>query len=92
MANAYFIGQDYEMAADAAEGVVSRDEEDVDALLNLAASQAALGRDRHAAAAIHQARKNEPTLNIEDLRESLPYKDNETLDRFIRNVEKAGLE
>ena len=91
MANAYFVGHDYEMAADAAEGVVSRDEGDVDALLNLAASQAALGRDRHAAAAIHQARKNEPTLNIEDLRQSLPYKDNETLDRFIRNVEKAGL-
>ena len=92
MANAYFIGQDYEMAADAAEGVVSRDEEDVDALLNLAASQAALGRDRHAAAAIHQARRNEPKLNTKDLRQTLPYKDNETLDRFIRNVKKAGLE
>ena len=92
MANAYFIGQDYEMAAEAAEGVVSRDEEDVDALLNLAASQAALGRDRHAAAAIHQARRNEPTLNTEDLRQTLPYKDNETLDRFLRNVKKAGLE
>jgi adenylate cyclase len=92
MANAYFIGKDYEMAADAAEEVVARDEEDVEALLTLAASQAALGRDRHAAAAIHQARKNEPTLNTKYLRQSLPYKDNETLDRFIRNVEKAGLE
>ncbi len=92
MANAYFIGQDYEMAVDAAEGVVARDEQDVEALLNLAASQSALGRDRHAAAAIHQARRNEPTLSTEDLRQTLPYKDNETLDRFISNVKKAGLE
>jgi tetratricopeptide (TPR) repeat protein len=92
MANAYFIGQDYEMAVDAAEGVVARDEQDVEALLNLAASQSALGRDRHAAAAIQQARRNEPTLNTEDLRQNLPYKDNETLDRFISNVKKAGLE
>ena len=92
MANAYFIGQDYEMAVDAAEGVVARDEQDVEALLNLAASQSALGRDRHAAAAIHQARRHDPTLNAENLRQTLPYKDTETLDRFISNVKKAGLE
>jgi adenylate cyclase len=92
MANAYFIGEDYEMAVDAAEGVVSRDERDVEALLNLAASQSALGRDRHASAAIHQARRNEPTLNTEDLRQSLPYKDDETLERFITNIKNAGLE
>jgi adenylate cyclase len=92
MANAYFIGQDYEMAVDAAEGVVSRDERDIEALLNLAASQSALGRDRHASAAIHQARRNEPTLNTEDLRQSLPYKDGETLERFITNIKNAGLE
>lgn len=92
MANAYFVGQDYEMAADAAEGVVAQHEQDVSALLTLAAAQAALGRDRHAAAAIRQARKNEPTLNIESLRSSLPYQDDETLDRFIAAIEKAGLE
>jgi adenylate cyclase len=92
MANAYFIGQDYEMAVDAAEGVVARDEQDVEALLNLAAAQSALGRDKHAAAAIRQARRHEPTLNVEDLRQTLPYKDTETLDRFISNVKKAGLD
>ena len=31
-------------------------------------------------------------LATEDLRQNLPYKDNETLDRFISNVKKAGLE
>ncbi|MEN8235811.1 MAG: adenylate/guanylate cyclase domain-containing protein, partial [Actinomycetota bacterium] len=89
-ASAEFLGGNYEAAADAAEGVVAENEEDVDALLTLAAAQSALGLSRHATAAIDHARRTRPGLNSETLR-GLPYRDGSDLDRFIRELEAAGL-
>ena len=90
-ADAEFIGGNYEAAVDAAEGVVAADEEDVDALLTLAAAESALGQDRHAAAALDHARSTQPGLSAEQLR-SLPYRDASVLDRFIAELKSAGLE
>lgn len=90
-ANAEFIGGNYEAAADAAEGVVSENEEDVEALLTLAAAQAALGRSRHATAAIDQARHTRPGLNRSSLMD-LPYRDEQDLDGFIEQLKTAGLD
>jgi hypothetical protein len=90
-ANAEFIGGNYEAAADAAEGVVAENEEDVEALLTLAAAQSALGRSRHATAAIDHARQTRPGLNTETLRH-LPYRDESDLDRFIGELKAAGLD
>jgi adenylate cyclase len=90
-ASAELGGGNYEAAADAAEGVVAENEEDVDALLTLAAAQSALGRSRHAAAAIDHARRTRPDLSTDTLKD-LPYKESADLDRFIEHLRNAGLE
>ncbi len=90
-ANAEFLDGDYEAAVEAAEGVVAENEEDVDALLTLAAAQSALGRSRHAMAAIDHARQTRPGLNADSLK-NLPYRDASDLDRFIDELKSAGLE
>jgi len=89
-ANAEFIGGNYEIAADLAEGVVAENEDDLEALLTLAAAQSALGRSRHATAAVEHARKSRPGLTTESLAD-LPYRDHDDLDRFIGELKSAGL-
>ncbi len=91
LADAYLVGEEYEMAADTAEGVVAGDENNTEALLTLAASQAALGRERHAAAALKHAKETRPSLTAEGLREKLPFQDDSATDRFIDLLEDAGL-
>lgn len=90
-ANAEFIGGNYEAAADAAEGVVAENEENLDALLTLAAAQSALGRTRHASAAIDYVRQTRPGLHNEDLR-GLPYRDESDLNHFLGELKAAGLD
>jgi tetratricopeptide (TPR) repeat protein len=92
LANAYFVGEDYEIAAETAEGVVAGDEENIEALLTLAAAQAALGRARHASAAVKQAQEAAPGLSANRLREDLPYRDDSTKERFVGRLEEAGLD
>jgi adenylate cyclase len=92
LANALFIGEDYEGAADMAEGVVAGDESNTDALLTLAASQAALGQERHASAAIDHARETEPGLSTGGLRHDLPFRDTDTKERFLTRLGDAGLD
>jgi adenylate cyclase len=91
LANAYFVGEDYEIAAETAEGVVAGEEDNVEALLTLAAAQAALGRSRHASAAVKQAQETAPSLSANQLREDLPYRDESTKERFVGRLEEAGL-
>jgi hypothetical protein len=92
LANAYFVGEDYEIAAETAEGVVAGDEGNVEALLTLAAAQEALGRSRHASAAVKQAQETEPGLSASRLREDLPFRDEATKERFVGRLEEAGLD
>ncbi len=91
LANAYFIGEDYELAAESAEAVVAEDETNTEALLTLAAAQAALGRRRYAAAALKQARETAPGLSAERLRRELPSRDGSVKERFIEYLQEAGL-
>jgi len=92
MANAFFVGEDYEIAAETAESIVAQDDTNVEALLTLAAAQAALGRERHASAAIEHARQTAPGLSRDSLRKDLPYRDDSTRERFVDRLEEAGLE
>jgi TolB-like protein/class 3 adenylate cyclase len=91
LANAYFVGEDYEVAAEAAEGVVAGNEDNLEALLTLAAAQEALGQTRHASAAVKQAQEASPGLSVSRLREDLPYRDEATKERFVGRLEDAGL-
>jgi len=92
MANALFVGEDYEAAAEIAEGVVVEDETNTEALLTLAASQAALGQERHASAALDHARQISPGLNANSVRRELPYRDDSTRERFVERLKEAGLD
>jgi tetratricopeptide (TPR) repeat protein len=91
LASAYFVGEDYELAAETAENVVAGDEDNLEALLALAASRAALGQVRHASAAVRQAQVTVPGLSASRLREDLPYRDESTTERFVGRLEEAGL-
>ena len=82
----------YDAAAELAEGVVAADDAQLEALLTLAASQKALGRDRHAVAAVDHARENRPGLNTDALRDDLPYRDQKALDRYIEELKSSGLD
>lgn len=90
LANAHLMAGDYTEAAELAESVVAEDDSEIEALLTLAAARAALGQDRHAAAAIEQARRTRPGLSVETLRHELPYRE-EALDRFMAQLETSGL-
>ncbi|MEA2000383.1 MAG: hypothetical protein U9N84_00630 [Actinomycetota bacterium] len=92
MANALSVGEDYEAAAEIAEGVVVEDETNTEALLTLAASQAALGQERHASAALDHARQTSPGLNADSVRRELPYRDESTRERFVERLKEAGLD
>ncbi len=91
-ANAELIGGNYETAADVAESVVAEAESDVESLLTLAAAQSALGRKRHAAAAVDHVRRTRPGISADALRDKLPFRDQAVLDKFLEQLEEAGLE
>ncbi len=92
MANAHFVAGNYDEAAAIAEGVIAEDDGQIEALLTLAAAESALGRERHAAAALEHAREIRPGLSTETLRHDLPYRDQDALARFIQELESSGLE
>jgi TolB-like protein len=92
MANAQFVAGNYDKAAEIAESVVAEDDQQIEALLTLAASQSALGQQRHAAAALEHARETRPGMTVETLRHDFPYRDEEALSRFIEELESSGLE
>ena len=91
LANAHLLAGQYDEAAELAETVVAEDDNQLEALLTLAAAQTALGRQRHAAAAIDHAKRSRPGLSTEMLRQELPYRDEEALRRFISQLEASGL-
>lgn len=91
LANAHLLAGDYEEAAELAETLVAEDDNQLEALLTLAAAETALGRRRHAAAAVDQARRARPDLSAEMLRHELPYRDEEALRRFMSQLEASGL-
>lgn len=91
-ANAQFIAGNFDEAAEIAESVVAEDDAQLEALLTLAAAQSALGRERHAAAALDHARETRPDLTAESLSHDLPYRDEEALARFIEQLRSSGLD
>ncbi|MGA7270302.1 MAG: tetratricopeptide repeat protein [Acidimicrobiia bacterium] len=84
------LAGEYAQAAELAESVVAEDDSQLEALLTLAAAQAALGRRRHASAALDQAKQARPDLSLRLLRRELPYRD-EVLARFMDQLEASGL-
>lgn len=90
LASAHLLAGEYSEAAELAESVVAEDETQLEALLTLAAAQAALGRHRSAAAALDHARLSRPDLTVDTLRQEFPYRE-EILRDFIERLKLSGL-
>ncbi len=69
LASSRLLAGEYAQAAELAESVVAEDDSQLEALLTLAAAQAALGRRRHASAALDQAKQARPDLSLRLLRQ-----------------------
>ena len=91
LASSYYIGGRYEEAAATADEVVSYQPNNLEALLILAASQAALGLDRRAHATAAIIRDRFPVTSRDAWLDSNPYQDDEFVDRWRADLESAGL-
>jgi tetratricopeptide (TPR) repeat protein len=91
LANAYFSSRKYHEAVEAAEDILARDRGNVDALLVLAGSHAALGNDVEAREAALEVRSLEQNFSLQEYAASQPYHDEELLGHLIEHLRKAGL-
>lgn len=91
MASALWVGERYEEAADLAQEVVELTEDNPEALMILAASHAALGRVRRAAAAVEQLRTRHPDLDREAILAAHPFQDAAIAARLREHLGAAGL-
>lgn len=91
LASSYYIGGRYEEAAATADEVVSYQPNNLEALLVLAAAQAALGLDRRAHATAQLIKDRFPQTRRDEWLDSNPYQDEAFVDRWRRDLERAGL-
>lgn len=91
LASSYYIGGRFEEAAATADEVVSHQPNNLEALLVLAASQAALGLDRRANATASVIKARFPQTRRDEWLDSNPYQDEAFVDRWRADLERAGL-
>ncbi len=92
LASSYYMGERYEEAAATADEVVSYQPGNLEALLILAASQAALGLDRRAHATAGIIKDRFPQTRRDEWLDSNPYQDTAFVDRWRSDLERAGLD
>jgi hypothetical protein len=93
LASAYYVGERYHDAVDAAEHVVhgSPGGGDLETLLVLAASQQALGLTRRARATVQTISERFPGRCRDDVSLHHPFRDPAILDRWLAHLAAAGL-
>jgi adenylate cyclase len=91
LASAYFSSRQYRNAVSAAEDVLSRDRNNVDALVVLAGGHAALGNDAEARQAVRELLDLEPDFSLEKYVASQPYRNTATRRHLLEQLKKAGL-
>ena len=91
LASSYYIGERFEEAAATADELVSYQPNNLEALLILAASQAALGLDRRAHATAQVIRDRFPQTRRDEWLDSNPYQDEAFVERWRADLEHAGL-
>ena len=92
LAAAYFGSGRYEEAIQSAKEVLKGDNENLDALLILASSNAALNRQEQATKAVSQINRFKPDFSLKKYAETQPYKDPRTLDQITSLLQRAGLQ
>ncbi len=88
---AYFGSRRFEEALDAAEISIEADPNNLDALLLIAAANAALERLELAKEAARKVLHLRPDFTIETFAKNHPYKDKSQLERMISQLRQAGL-
>ncbi len=88
---AYYVAERYEEAAETGKRAIRLAPENPSLHRQLAASYAMLGRLEEARAALAQFLRLEPGHTTADVRERVPAKNPEHLERFIEGLRRAGL-
>ena len=91
LASAYYVGARYHEAAEAAEGVLQADPDNLEALLVLAAAQQGLRLPRRARATAATIMHRFPRVRCDDLAAHHPYRDPAILRRWSGHLAAAGL-
>lgn len=91
LASALYVGERYQDVVDLLYGMAADDVVDVEALLLLAASQAAVGMVRTARGTADIVRMRHPSADVEELVRSHPFTDPAMGDRWLGHLAVAGL-
>lgn len=91
LAAAYYGSGRYDAAITAATDALRRDNENLDALLIVAAANAALDRLAEASRTASEIRKRWPDFSLKNHSETQPYRDREILQHKMTMLQKAGL-
>jgi len=90
-ASAFYVGERYHDAIQAAEWIVDRQPDNLEALLVLAASQQALGLRRRARATVEMLLDHHPHVRRDDLPQRHPFRDPDILARWSAHLAAAGV-
>jgi len=91
LTSAYYGCDRNEEAIIAAEEVIKRDRDNLDALLIISGANVALGRIEEAHKATREVLRVKPKFSLEEFAKSQPYKNPRTLEKVVAMLRKAGL-
>ena len=91
LADSYFLLRRYDEAVPALQDALGRNPNFLPARCVLAIVYAELGREREARAEVAEITRISPGASLERWRQTMPYKNQAALDRFIAGLRKAGL-
>jgi adenylate cyclase len=91
LGRAYFMMAQYEKAIETWKKVQHINPDYLPAHAFLAACYISLGQKKEASAAAREVLRIDPTFSIESYAKTLPYKNEEDIDRYISALQKAGL-
>ena len=88
---AYRVNGQYEKAIEICKKALSDSPDNVSEYITLAASYSPINRAEDASKAVEEILRIQPDLSLEYFVNTLPYKNQEELDKFINALRKAGL-
>lgn len=91
LASAYYGCDRHEEAIIAAEDVIKRDRDSLDALLIISGANVGLGRIEEAHKATREVLRVKPKFSLEEFAKSQMYKNPRTLEKVVAMLRKAGL-
>jgi adenylate cyclase len=91
LASAYYGCDRHEEAIIEAEEVITRDRDNLDALLILSGANVALGRIEEAHKATQEVLRVKPIFSLKEFAKSQLYKNPRTLEKVVSMLQKAGL-